>query len=429
MSVPATAFDQGRPGPLRRLAHVSVVDLVYLAVLFFCLFPYIQLVPFSSYTQPYGFLAAAVLAMLWPGTVPGLPKLDLVLLTYVAALGLVMFSIEFAGTLDQREVGFLLSYLTPLVTTAACYAFIRRSSDLVRKCVIYAIFAWLGVGVLQYLISPTFLTFLITSNSELGSDIVASGRGVIGLAPEPTHAAFHIILLGAVVTFLGGPLWVTLMALCSTLLVYRSASAILVIAIALLIWGGLRPFWRSWVLGAVILAALTARPLAQLLGDSTRIGSLMLQLSEGGLRLLIEDYSTNIRLAGMVMPIYHEFENFLMPQGLAIERWGEIRTEILSQYSWIMDLSLAGPATGWGLFIVQGGLLGVPFVVYGAFRFFGLRGVVLGYLAVTCFVVFMNQFYVSTPAFGLVLAAILYSGSRDRSVTAGESQPPAGDNS
>ncbi|MCY0093035.1 hypothetical protein [Hoeflea ulvae] len=429
MSVPATAMQQERPGPLRRLAHVPVVDLVYLAVLFFCLFPYVQLVPLSSYTQPYGFLMAAVLAMLWPGTIPGLPKLDLVLLVYIAALGCVMFSIEFVGTLDMREASFLLSYLTPLVTTAACYAFLRRSPELVRKCVIYAIFAWLGVSVLQYLISPTFLTFLITSNSELGSDIVASGRGVIGLAPEPTHAAFHIILLGAVVAFLGGPLWVTLMALCSTLLVYRSASAILVFAIALLIWGGLRPFWRSWVLGAVVLAALIARPLAQLLGDSTRIGSLMGQLSEGGLGLLVADYSTNIRLAGMFMPIYHAFENYLMPQGISIERWGEIRSEILSQYSWIMDLSFAGPATGWGLFIVQGGFLGVPFVIYGAYRFFGLRGVVLSYLAVACFVVFMNQFYVSTPAFGLVLAAILYSGSRDRSVAAGDNQPPAGNNS
>lgn len=429
MIVRTTAIEEAEHNPLRQLAHAPVVGLVYLAVLFFCLFPYVQLITLSSYTQPYGFLSAAMLAMLWPSTIPRLPKLDLVFLVYIASLGCVMFSIEFVRALDLREVGFLLSYLTPLVTTAACYAFIRRSPDLVRKCVIYSIFAWLGVSVLQYLISPTFLTFLVTSNSELGSDIVASGRGVIGLAPEPTHAAFHIILLGAVVAFLGGPLWVTLMAFCSTILVYRSASAILVFVIALIIWGLLRPFWRSWILCALIFGAVVARPLTNLFGESTRIGRLLAQLYDGGIGLFLEDYSTNIRLAGMFMPIYHEFKNFLTPQGMAIERWGEIRAEILPQYSWIMDLSGAGPASGWGLFIVQGGFLGVPIVIYCAYRFFGLRDVVLSYLAVACFVVFMNQFYVSTPAFGLVLAAILYSGRRNKSAGAGENQPPAGNNS
>lgn len=377
--------------------------------LFFFLFPYTQIIHVSSYTQPYGLALALFVAVVRPGAIRALPQLDRVMLSSLVVAGLLMLLFEIPFGIDFREISFFLSYATPVFSTVAAYWIVRRYPTMARKMLVGAIVVWAGVSLIQTFVSPTFLTQFVTRDLELGANIRASGRGVLGLAPEPTHNAFHSLLMGAALALAGGPIWAVALAMLNAILLARSASAVLALAMGGLLWSLRRPVRRFWVLLPLIALPTVISALAAVSSDTTRLGKIISQLKDLDPSLVMLDYSVNARISGATMPVLYAFEDFLIPQGISLQQWFDVRSAILAKHAWVIDLSFAGPASGIGLFLLQGGLLALPFVVYLVFRLIvqGGQAGLMGFGSTLVFAIFLGQFYFATPTFGLFLAVLI----------------------
>lgn len=410
MRSPEMTFPGARPqhGPAvpRRASRASriVPGLFFL----FVLFPFTQLVPLPTYNQPYAVLMAGVILLGMPGIFMLLPQVDRIMLGYLAVLGGVLFLAAATQGLRFREISFLISYLTPLFATVVCYWVMRRYRDMAVRMLSVSICVWVAVGIIQTMGFPNFLTGFASHSEDLGSNIVASGRGTLGLAPEPTHFGFHMLLLGTALYLLRGPLWVVALAIAAMLLLAKSSSALLAVGLGILAWGCVRPLLRIWLFAglAAVLAFSAIIPLV--FDDSYRITKIILALYYNGFDIFLLDYSINSRLSGMFAPFYLFQYQAMMPLGMSLESWAIVREHMLAQFSWIINLSGSGPASGVGLILLQGGILGVPVVLYILNRFILTLGrKPEGALTAACFWVFMAQFYMAAPTFGLVLAAII----------------------
>src|SRR5215217_7088272 len=156
-------------------------------------FPYIQPLPSDSYTQIYAIVAAALIMVLTGvrGIVTA-PPLDRLALIGLAVAGLVAFALSSFPQFGGQELKYLLNYVSPLIIAPAIMILAleqRRSLDIALR---FSAAVWLLVALAQSLIDPSFGTALLGGWGGFVSDISASGRGVVGLAPEPTHHAFHI---------------------------------------------------------------------------------------------------------------------------------------------------------------------------------------------------------------------------------------------
>lgn len=386
------------------LAAVVVPGLFFL----FVLFPFTQLVPLPTYTQPYAVLMAGVILIGAPGILVALPQTDRIMLGYLAVLGIVMFLFTAIQGLKFREISYLISYLTPLFATVGCYWVLRRYRFMAMRLLIVSICVWAGVGIIQNLGFADFLTSFATHSEDLGSNIVASGRGVLGLAPEPTHYGFHMLLLGTTLYLLRGPFWVVALAMAAMLLLAKSSSALLAIAFGALVWGCIRPLLRIWLFAGLLGLAIFSAVIPLLFDDSYRITKIILAVYYRGFDVFLLDYSINARLSGMLAPIYLFQERAMLPLGMGLDSWLAARDQMLAQFPWIINISGSGPASGVGLILLQGGVFGLPVVIYIVNRFvFSLGRIPEGVLTAACFFVFMAQFYLAAPTFGLVLAALI----------------------
>ncbi len=378
-------------------------------LLILILFPFTKLLPLETYNQPYAVAFALLLLVFAPSSILRVPAADRWALTYFMMLGVAMFVWVVPRQAGARELQYLLIYITPFIIVPMALTAISSRIELARKILTLGIVVWAGVGAVQFLYDPNFLTFLVSSSTELGSNIVDSGRGVLSLAPEPTHFGLHIIALGASLYLLRGPTWAVALAILSSLLLARSSFALLVLALGALAWVMLS--LRRWPL---LLLAAGAAYFAQIVAttifpEDSRIGRLLAVFTESGRDVLL-DYSVNARLYGIYAPIAESFSGFLVPLGIHQDDWLQLRDIILAENPQIINLSTSGAASGYGIVLVQAGLLGLPAIIY-FFRRICLAKIEnwQGFIGTSGFFVFMGQLNLSTPTFSLLLAAAIYA--------------------
>ena len=388
---------------------------IHRALLLFLIFPFTQIIPLASYNQPYSFLLSALIIAAFPSTVGAAPLADRLALIWLAFLGTAMLLFEGMQQISFREINFWLSYISPLIITIATFRVIHLNPDLARRALTWGIGAWVTLAVLQQFVDPGLLGFLVSSDSALGADIAASGRGLLAFAPEPTHHGFHMLIMAATLAVLGGPRWVVVIAVLAAIVLARSSSAVAALGMGFTIWALMHPVKRSWFFISLASMLLLAAVAPMILGEEHRITNLILALQANGKDIILEDYSVNIRISGLIMPLLTAWESGLLPQGISLERWLDIRLDILSRNLWIADLSLAGPASGFGLILLQSGFLGVPTIIYFVHRLIRVFAhSIEGILTASVFFVFMSQLYLATPGFSLILAAIMYRVSLNR---------------
>ena len=396
-----------RQGMRRRPSVLLIVFFLFI------LFPFTQIIALPSYNQPYAALLGSVIILTIPRAPFLLPKLDRFMLIYLAVLGGILFLSALPKGLSLRQVSFLLSYVTPLIVTVSCYWMFLNYAETCRRLLIGAICIWIGVGLVQAIIFPDFLTFLASHSDNLGSTVILSGRGVLGLAPEPTHFGFHMLILATTLAILGGSMWAVCLALVGAFILAKSASALLALALGILLWACIRPLRRIWVFLAIAVMISLISSLVLLLDESFRINRILMAVYETGFEIFLRDYSVNARLSGAFAAFYGFLERFGIPLGMSGESWSYVRAELLSDFAWIITLSERGPASGVGLILIQGGFFGLPVVIYIFARLVvSLANSRLGFLASASFVVFLGQFYLATPTFGLVLAATILKSRR-----------------
>src|SRR5262249_27394612 len=109
----------------------------------------------------------------------------------------------------------------------AVLACLRAQPRLSRRIIEFSVLAWCFVAAVQTFVNPAFMTSLIGSWSEVAEGVVETGRGVLGLAPEPTHHAFHMIIVGASLMILRRSNGLASLCVADAMLLARSASALL----------------------------------------------------------------------------------------------------------------------------------------------------------------------------------------------------------
>lgn len=393
------------------------MPVVQIALLVAVFFPYVQPVQSPSFTQPYALILAAVLMI--PLGLRGLramPTRDSVVLVSFAALGTALLLLD-GGPGSLQDLKYLLNYVAPLILVAPLFAVLRENPAAARRGIEIAIVVWLGVALVEKFVSPHIFAFLLGTWSNVPIDMPLSARGVVSLAPEPTHYGFHILMLGAAAFLLGSRLFYPALAVAQAVLLAQSSSAILALAL-----GGvlLCLRWPRYAillgLPAVLIGGL-GLALAIMLGIGGRPVILAQELLADPWGIVTADMSVNYRLGGLGATFVEVWSGGLLPYGLSWETWLAVRDQALREHTWLIDLSTVGPPSGIGVIAIQSGVIGLVLLVLMLARIVGAapRGL-LALLPCTAPFVFMSQYYISGPVFSLVLASAIFVISR-REVT------------
>lgn len=391
----------------------SISNLLGSFLLLLTVFPYLQLIPSDSYTQPFAFLLGAVLFFMhsWP-VLFRLPFYDQIALGGLAIVGIFIFFITCFPYTNQQEYKYLLSYLSPLLVTIPLLRYVEHAPATAVRLLRLSILIWIVIALIQKFLDSTFLGFLVGPWGESALDIVQSGRGVLGLAPEPTHHAFHILLLAASLAILDAnrrSRWVLIFCGVDAIFLAASSSALLVVGIAVILW--LFFYRQRWFVVAGLLGAAAWEFADQFFMNSEyRIGQLISAVLADPSSLLTVDYSMNMRLGGMLAVIMEVFHNLFLPFGMSVQAWETARIGLLADLPWLIDLSSVGPPSGIGMLLFQGGAVGGLLISMIFHRILSSRVSTLGrILLIACPFVFLGQFYISTPTFALLYACALYS--------------------
>lgn len=387
-------------------------------------FPYVEWIPFPSYTQPVPLVLASVLWLPSLYLLRRTPILDVLGLIGVAIIGCSLFLVLGAGMAEAQPQKYVLSYLSPLWLGIPALLVIRFYPETSLVVLRWSIALWFFVSLVQMSISPTFATFLLGQWGEYALDIAASGRGAIGLAPEPTHHGFHMLVLCAVMVLLDpttrGRWWAAL-GVFDAVVLAGSSSTLMVLVLGGMTCLILRYPVRAVCLGLAAWLFWCWLPISLSMhaGAEGRVYLLLADLLKDPASVMA-DRSVNLRLGGLVATLQDIWINGLEPRGMGVERWDEARLDMLERNSWLYDLSEVGAPSGIGMMLFQGGFLVLPFLLL-LFRPIvqvrGRSGVAQAIVLAMPFV-FLSQYYLSAPAFAWLCGAALYrrylsSGSSD----------------
>jgi hypothetical protein len=380
-------------------------------------FPYLQLMPSESYTQPYALLLGILL--FFPAGLMALfllARIDQITLIGLALVGISIFLITCFPYERTQEYKYLISYLAPLFLTVTLLSYLKKYQGAAIKIIKFAILFWIATAVVQKFVDPNFLGFLIGQWNEGTLDIIHSGRGVLSLAPEPTHHAFHILLLAASLALLdnsGRSQWLLFLCILDAVLLAASASAVLVLMIAVIVWS---LFYRQrWlVIATTVILFIAILPLDEVMdqvlsNSNLRMSALIGDVLSDPFNILSVDYSMNVRLGGMTAVVLDSLKNALVPHGMSVVAWETARNTLLADLPWLMDLSLVGPPSGIGQLLFQAGIFGAIFIFLSFRRILTPRVGQLGQiLLISSLIIFLSQYYISTPTFPLLYACALF---------------------
>jgi len=395
------------------------MKLLCVTFLIACLFPYTQFIPIETYTQPYAFLLGVVVfAFYAQQTFPLISQSDLLSLFGLALAGVIGFIIGCFPIPSEQEVKYLLVYVSPLFLTVASAAVFLHYPSLSLRIVSFAALLWLFVGAVQTVYDPNFAASFVGAWQDAAEVVVESGRGVLGLAPEPTHHGFHLLLLGAILTVLGGSRIIVWSCVLGAVVLARSSSAVLALAVGAGILAVQHPFKYRWPIAMTAAGfAIAIYTVVYVLDvDGLRLAQLAGAVLEEPTAILQIDYGVNLRLGGMLASWLYSFGSFLLPHGLSHENWIANSAEILRRFPWLFDISTAGPPSGFGLVIYQLGIFGVLLLARPVLLM--LKNPVADasrMIVLAAFFVFMGQYLLSVPGYSVLYAALIVRCIRPKS--------------
>ena len=393
----------------------------YLSIAFLisCLFPYTQFLPLETYTQPYAFILGLILFLVRAKEVfPSLPRSDTLALTGLAFVGTLGFIINCFPSPNEQEAKYLLMYLSPLILTIALLSVLHRYPETVLKVVSVSALVWLLVGAIQTIYDPNFASSFVGVWQEAAEVVVESGRGVLSLAPEPTHHGFQLLLLGATLAVLQGKPWLIWSCVLGALFLARSSSAILALVCGAVLLVIQRPFQLARPILLLLLAAPIALAFSEgIVAENSRVLSLIYSFLEEPAALLAIDYSVNLRIGGLIASVQYSIQSFLLPHGLSHEGWLENSKEILKQFSWLMDISSAGPPSGFIIIVYQLGFFAVLLLWQPISRMLRAPIPELSKLLVlAALFVFLGQYLISAPGYSMLYACLIHRFLLSRAV-------------
>jgi hypothetical protein len=217
---------------------MKYLNIVMLLSVFF---PYIQVIPLDSYTQPYPYIFAVTIIFFRvtqnKSILKVISKDNFIVISAFTLIGLLLFIINCFPYNNAQEYKYLINYIGPTLLTIAILSILESSEELFSTIAKYAVIIWVSVALIQALIYPSFLVSIIgvESSGDAVSNMSESGRGVFGLASEPTHHGFFMIILGATLAIRNSPKWLIYLCVFDALFIAKSSSALLCIIVGLIV--------------------------------------------------------------------------------------------------------------------------------------------------------------------------------------------------
>jgi hypothetical protein len=405
---PAHGTIAGSTGLIRPAVHTIA--------LIFCLFPYTQIINLESYTQPYALIFSAIsIFVSYTPLVRHFPKRDAAILFVLAAMGFAAFLISCLPNPSGQELKYLLIYVSPLIFALSSFAMVRDYPVLADRVIVSSAVIWIAVGLIQVFVAPSFATQLVGTFGEAAGDVVDSGRGVLGLAPEPTHFGFHMVVMAAALALVGGRNVLSIACLLTAVVIARSSSAILALGIGSIIYLLFFTKYARFLLLLVFpLYALVEIFLnSGILPADVRAVWLLKTFFEDPWYLITADASANARLGGIYVGAKEILGNAFMPFGMSHAVWTRSLGSILAHNSWLSFLSGSGIPSGILIIIYQCGIFGLLVTVAMVRRL--LSAAHSHYetlLLASVVIVFFSQYLISTPGFGLIYGIVLVRAQR-----------------
>ncbi len=340
-----------------RLALAGLAATFYLAVFF----PYIQLVPLPTDTQPYALLLSVLVLLAVRSR--GMPmEIVLLFFTFLFSLALVVF-----GGGEFVVLRSIANYTSLFFIAFATYLLLKATGGFSAAALRWVVYAWFAVGLIQTLVYPDFLVALI--GRGLGTSGFG-GRGVVGLSPEPTHYGMFCIFLLFLTLLHAQALSSREVKRLSALLIIQivffaqSAMAVLCLGILLAYYLGINFLGGRRVLpvlgGFTLIAGamIAALQLGWFSLEQTRIFALFRVLLDNPSLLVRTDASVYDRVFHIYYSFLGFFQNFLLPHGYTA--WPEYVDTVLLRYGdlgwWVTRLRIL---SGYGSAFFELGLVAI----------------------------------------------------------------------
>ncbi len=285
------------------------------------------------------------------------------LLPLFALISWLFFS---KNILDFIALRAFISYLTISVCLLGFLIFLRKY-EFPWKLVIFINIIYLVVGLLQLYYPNLVASIVIQRGIGLG------GRGVTGLAPEPTFFAIYLFFISFIYLAQSNfktdkrILYLVTANVLAIIFLAKSASVLLFVILSVPFLLITRMSLKSLIYLTLVIIFIT--PIFFNILEESRIMTLFILLSEEGLwTLIFQDASVNDRLANVVYPLHGFYINNFLPSGF--HSFTQMHSYLTDFYQGFFNYGSGSTSilSYVGAFLYELGFLGLLFLIFIFFR-------------------------------------------------------------
>lgn len=282
------------------------------------MFPYIEILPLGTDSQPNALLIALIL---FPFCCKWKMNRDLAWLFLLMIIGLLVI---FISPVNFNSIRSFMNYFTLFFVAYVTFFALQRIGGIPYKLFKAVIYVWFIVGTIQLLIYPDFMSFLTPRGDSALT--MQSGRGIVCLAPEPTFYGLTCLIFGiiAYLNFKDRPGIKKIYALIAIqLFIYSRSSLVIFLLMAtlgvylLLVVFSKKEYFLKVLAGSIVLGMIAIGLINHYSESisSNRFGMLLLILLENPESFIVLDASVNERFIHLFFPLYGFIEHFGLPHG------------------------------------------------------------------------------------------------------------------
>ncbi|XPV81658.1 MAG: hypothetical protein ACNI22_13905 [Halarcobacter sp.] len=221
------------------------------------------------------------------------------------------FLIIFITHIELLSIRSFLGYFSLFIISSSTYFVLKKNNGFNYKLFIFFVYLWFFVGLVQLFIDESFMTFLLDRYRSGG------GRGVTGLAPEPTYygtVALFIFFISVIINYRVKLIF--FISLIEVVFLSKSSTAILLVLVLIFIYGILNLKFKTiilYIVGAISFYFFIIDYLYLFQGN--RFYGVLRGILEDPLYLMTRDESVSERLFHVFFAYKGFFDNYGLPNG------------------------------------------------------------------------------------------------------------------
>ena len=377
-------------------------------------FPFIQILPGDSDTQPQALILAILISLMGLLVLNQIPKIFI----YLAVLFGVAILISIFSDFNSFVIRRIANYASLLFIPLATFYVLKINHGFNRLFLKITIFIWFLTGFIQTYFKPNFLNFIL-SNTRTQFD-----RGVYSLAAEPTFYAIVCLFLFYLVMLLfnvrdkkvyGFLLLIQIVFLAKSSLVVLFLFFMLFVYSLLNIKKVIAHLNQPYMLifAPILLIAVFSFQLFDWTRfDEIRLFQMLNLFLDNPVDLILKDKSGNARFGHIFFTILGFLKNYGVPNGF--NEWKPFLIDNLPSYRsvfwYVSPLDYA--MSGYGAAIFELGIIGlmIPVTVTLCFYHFFYRKNkrTFWFYLIIINVLMLNAIPLSFPIFNFFIGCLIY---------------------